>query len=202
MTQEPKQWSNPKLNTEQNQAFLDAGLALLADLLELLETGFALEAAFAATALGFGFVAIFFGFNSPVTAFLAGGFLAVLAFLAVDFFAAVDLTFCIVLAFFAVEVYFLVVPAVVAGFAVGVLAAFGLVAVMVDVLAFNGFFVEADFLAVMDLILVVAGLFAAGLVFSFAASLIPFPASLTLPEGPFGRTNVPFSAPCAMALLS
>jgi len=41
-----------------------------------------------------------------------------------------------------------------------------------------------------------------GFAFSFAESEVLFlGASLTLPEGPFGRTNVPFSAPYAMERL-
>jgi len=183
---------------------LDAGLALLAGLLEVLDVGFPLEAgalaAFAVAALAFDFVAAFFGFDSPVTTFLAGTFFAVLAFLAIGFFAAVGLAFPVVLAFFAVDVYFLVVDA---GFDRVVLAAaFGLAVAVVGVLAFNGFLAVVVFLAVAGLALVVAGFLAAGLVFSFAASLFPFVASLTFPEGPLGKTNVPFSAPCAMALLS
>jgi len=176
---------------------LDAGLALLAGLLEPLEVGFVLEAgglaAFVVVALAFGLIAAFFGFNSPVTAFLAGAFFAVLAFLAAGFFAAVVLAFPLVLAFFAVDVYFLVVGVAAAGFVVGALR---------EVLAFNGFFAVIVFLVVVALALVAAGFLGAGLVFSLAASLFPFPASLTLPEGPLGRTKVPFSAPCAMALLS
>jgi len=185
---------------------LDAGLALLAGLLEALDAGFPLEAgalvAFAVVALGFGFVAAFFGLGSPVTAFLAGAFFAVLAFLAAGFFAAVVLPFPVAFDFFAVDVYFFVVAVVAAGFDVAALAAFGLAAAVVEVLAFNGFLVVVAFLTVVDLALVAVGFLVAGLAFSLAASLFPFPASLTLPEGPLGRTNVPFSAPCAMALLS
>jgi len=188
---------------------LEAGLALLAGLFEPLEIGFGLEAgalvAFAVAALVFGLVAAFFGFDSPVTAFLAGAFFAVLAFLAAGFFAVVVLAFPVALAFFAVDVYFLVVVVVVAvaaGFVVGALVALGLAATGVEVLAFNGFFVVIAFFVVVALALAAAGFLEAGLVFSLAASPFPFPASLTLPEGPLGRTNVPFSAPCAMALLS
>jgi len=175
---------------------LDTGF-LLAGLLEALDAGLPLVA-FVPMALAFGFVAAFFGLDSPVTAFLAGVFFAVLAFLAAGFFAAAALPFPVVFDFFAVDVYFLVVAVVAAGFDI---VAFGLAAVVVEVLAFNGFFVIVVFLIVV-LALVTVGFLAAGLAFSLAASLFPFPASLTLPEGPFGRTNVPFSAPCAMALLS
>ena len=213
---------------------MDDGLALLAGLAEALDAGFPLEAgalaAFAVVALGFGFVAAVFAFDSPVTAyqyhlntrrklsrhtkctFLAGGFFALLAFLAAGFFATLVLALPVVFDFFAVDVYFLVVAVVAAGFGA---AAFGLAGV-VEALVFNGFLAVVDFfavfLAVVDLALVATGFLAAGLAFysstngtscnarvdqqilehkvitwaqtSFAASLFPFPASLTLPEGP------------------
>jgi len=160
---------------------MDAGLPLVAFVLTL--------------ALAFGFVAAFFGLDSPVTAFLAGAFFAALAFLGAGFFAVAVLPFPVVFDFFAVDVYFLVVAVVAAGFDVVAFSLAAAVVEVVEVLAFNGFFV------VVFLVLTV-GFLAVGLAFSLAASLFPFPASLTLPEGPFGRTNVPFSAPCAMALLS
>jgi len=189
---------------------LDAGLTLLVGLAEPLDAGFALEAgalgAFAEPALGFDLAATVLGFDSPVTAFLAAGFFALLAFLATGFLTAVFLPLAVVFDFFAVEVYFLV-EAVVALVAVDFDTAFGL-ADVVEAFAFSGllaavdFFTVVAFLEVVDLALVIAGFLVAGFVFSLAASLFPFPASLTLPEGPFGRTNVPFSAPCAIALLS
>jgi len=187
---------------------LEDGLALLVGFADALDAGFPLEAgalvAFAVVALGFGFAAAFFGLDSPVTAFLTGAFLALLAFLAAGFFATV-VFLVVVFDFFAVDVYFLVAPTagVIAGLDVVV---FGLA--VLEVLAFKGFLVIVDFfvgvafLVVVDFVLVAAGFLEAGLAFSFAASLLPFPASLTLPEGPLGRTKVPFSAPCAIALLS
>lgn len=37
---------------------------------------------------------------------------------------------------------------------------------------------------------------------SLVASVLPLAESLTLPDGPFGRRKVPFSAPCVIARLS
>jgi len=176
-------------------------LALLAGLALALDVGFPLEAsAFAAfVVVVLGFAAAFFGFDSPVTAFLAGAFFAVLAFLA-GFFAAAAAVLAfpvVVFDFLATDVYFLG-PAVVA---VVVVLGLEVALVIFGLAAGTGFLVTAVFLVVV-LLALVAGFLLAGLVFSLAASLCPFPASLTLPEGPFGRTKTPLSAPCVMALLS
>jgi len=187
---------------------LEDGLVLLAGLADALDAGFPLEpgalVAFAVVALGFGFAAAFFGFDSPVTAFLAGAFLALLAFLVAGFFTTV-VFLVVVFDFFAVDEYFLVAPT--AGVVAGLdIVAFGLA--VLEALVFKGFLVVVDFfigvafLVTVDFVLVAAGFLEAGLAFSLAASLLPFPASLTFPEGPLGRTKVPFSAPCAIALLS
>jgi len=189
---------------------LDAAFALLAGLAVVLDAGLPFEggvlAAFIAAAL---FTVAFFGFDSPVTAFLAGAFFTVLAFLA-GFFAVVLVFPVVVLDFFAADVYFLGVV-VLAGVLDGVaLVAFGFAAaagalagfsVVVVVAVAVGFLVVVVFLVVV-LLALAAGFLLGGLVFSLAASLCPLPASLTLPEGPFGRTKTPFSAPWAMALLS
>jgi hypothetical protein len=136
-----------------------------------------------------------FAFDAGLDAFVAAAFAAV-------FLAPV----------FALEVFF-----VVAAFAVGFLAvvvvfffttgffagAFFVVVVLVV------FLTGAAFLAVVPLAFVeAAGFFVvddfltAGLEFSLLAEALTFGASLTFPEGPLGNTNVPFSAPLAMALFS
>jgi len=152
-----------------------------------------------AVAFDLGLEVAFFDLDSPVTALLAGAFFAVLAFLA-GFFAVAGLAFVVVdLAFFADDVYFLAVGVVLV---LVILAVLGLVAVVevLVVLAFKGFLTVVLFLTVVTFFVVlgldleVASFLTAGLAFSFAASLC-CTASLTFPEGPLGRTKVPFSAP-------
>jgi len=116
--------------------------------------------------------------------------------------------------------------ALVAGFAagLGLVAALGLAADFLAaavVLLVPADLAEADvavvrdlgaaFLAVVALVVAVLAVFGFGTtlglgagLFSFAAevSLADLGGSLTRPEGPFGKTNVPFSAPVAIALLS
>jgi len=179
--------------------------------------------------LGFAaaFLALLAGF-SPVTAFFAAPFFAVVVFFVAEGFFAVAVFFVVAVVFFgaaflvvdcaflASDVYFLAVEPVVFGrdevppedffsaVALGVLV-FGaaraevvFLAVVVFAEAAFAFVVEGFFAAGLVVGLVV---FVAGLVFSLAAAA-PLGASLTLPEGPFGRTNVPFSAPCVIALFS
>jgi len=182
-------------------ADFDAGLALEVG---FLDAGLALDvgAAFAFDLTAAGFLA------SPVTDFFAVPFLTVVVFfvVVVDFLAAA--VFLVVRvafltgSFFAVEVYFLVV-------AVDLVVAF-----FAAVVAFDAppsrpvvvFFVAVGFaMAALGLAgtgFVPADLLETGLVFSLAASTRAFGANLTLPEGPFGRTNVPFSLPVVMARFS
>jgi len=167
--------------------------------------------------LGLGLVVLAAGFL-VVAAFFAESFFAVEIFLeaagfleevtfgveAVAFFACDD--------FLATDVYFFVfVPLALgarAGAALvreaGVLAfvVFGALA-LVDLVegAFALAFVVEAFEALTGALTLDAGFFA-GVVFSFAASWLTFGASLTLPEGPFGRTKIFFSLPDVIARLS
>jgi len=142
--------------------------------------------------------------ETPVTAVLAVPFL-VTFFAGVVFFTGF---LVVVPAFLAEDAYFLVVEA-----GLGVVRLVFGAAVVVATLALDlvtgraGVFLVEDFEvldggAVAFLEAGFAELLLAGVAFSFAASLRPFGASLTFPDGPFGRTKVPFSAPWVMALLS
>jgi len=145
--------------------------------------------------------------DSPVAVVLAAPFLVVVDFLveatffAGAFLAVVPADF----AFLAADVYFLVVGADL----VAARLLFGAVAVLafdLDTGRATGVFLSVEDFAVLAAVgdFLEAG-FAAGLLagaFSLAASLRALGASLTFPEGPFGRTKVPFSAPWVMALLS
>jgi len=175
-----------------------------------LEVDFALEAGFALDLdAGFGFALVLEAgfFASPVTAFFAAPFLVF------------DTFFLVTGGFFAV-VTFLVVAVVFFGAAGGFLAVveaagfFVVVTLVVRTLGFVppftvcvvGFLVVAALVAaglaleVVDL--VVAGFLVVGLVFSLAAPVRTLGASFTFPEGPLGRTKMPFSLPWAMARLS
>jgi len=183
------------------QALLEAGF-----LGDVLDAGFALAEATRVLDFDVLAVAAFLALVAPVTVVLAGAFLVV-DFLAGDaFFAGARLAVVPEdFAFFAAEAYFLVVGAdlvVVRVLGAAAAVAFDLAAGRAAgaFLAGEGFAALAG--AVVDFL--EAGL-AAGLLagaFSLAASLRDLGASLTLPEGPFGRMKVPFSAPWVMALLS
>jgi len=178
--------------------------------------GVALEAAFLAGALAFEAAAFAFaGAVVPVTAFLAAPRLeaavvffaagavflpattflgAALALVAVGLATGLALAAVLAAADFLATAVVLLVPVDLAEADVAVVRGLGavflgIVALALAVLAALGF--AATF-----------GL-GAGL-FSFAAevSLAVFGGSFTRPEGPLGKTNVPFSAPEAIALLS
>jgi len=192
----------------------DAGLALGADL--GLEAGFALAEALVAglvpDVLAFAFALVAGAFLaleagvSPVTAFFAAPFLMEVVFLATGFF--------FVTVFLGVAVDFLAAGAfLAAGFVAGfdspddffvvVVFPFFVVAVafvfLIGLLAGGSLCVEV---LVMLLGFALVGFFAAGFAFSLVAWGDALGASLTLPEGPLGSTNVPFSAPWVIALLS
>jgi len=200
----------------------DACLALGADL--GLEAGFALAEALVAglvvdvLLLVFALVADAFlaleAGVSPVTAFFAAPFLVVVVFFATGFF--------FVTVFLGVAVDFLAAGAflavglaadLAAGFAAGfdspddffVVAVFAFFAVAVAFVVLIGLLAGGSLcveVLVMLLGFALAGFFGAGFAFSLVAWGVALGASLTLPEGPLGSTNVPFSAPWVIALLS
>jgi len=163
-------------------AFVDAGLD--ADL----EAGFFADFGFDAAAFALAAdppVAFFAPARFTVVVFFVGaGFLATPAFLVVAVFLGAAFA-VVVVDFFAATVVFL-----------GAATFLGAAAVLVPVDLPKGF------LAVVDvfLVLVAAGA-VAGFLFSFATSGLFLGVSLTLPWTPFGRVNLPFSAPLAIALL-
>jgi len=174
----------------------DAGLALEAGFLGLvLDVG---------TAFAFDLAAATSFLASPVAVFFVAPFLATLVFfVVVDGFLAAAV-FLVVTAFFtgvffAAEVYFLVVEVGLAGlvFAVDDPPPNLLVVVF---FAAKGFVAGALGFVVAGF--VTADLLETGLVFSLVASARALGASLTFPEGPFGRRNVPFSLPVVMARFS
>lgn len=169
----------------------DAGLALEAGFLGLvLDVG---------TAFAFDLAAATSFLASPVAVFFVAPFLATLVFfVVVDGFLAAAV-FLVVTAFFtgvffAAEVYFLVVEVGLAGLVFAVDDPPPNLLVVV-------FFAAKGFVA-GALGFVTADLLETGLVFSLVASARALGASLTFPEGPFGRRNVPFSLPVVMARFS
>jgi len=150
--------------------------------------------------------------ETPVTVDLAAPFLAVVDFLTgAPFFASAFLPIVPEdFAFLAADAYFLV-----AGADLAAARLFFGAAVVVAVLAFalaagraaGAFLAVEDFAVLVGVVVdfleggLAVGLLA-GVAFSLAASLRALGASLTFPEGPFGRIKVPFSAPWVMALLS
>jgi len=138
----------------------------------------ALDGAFFAAALGFGFEVAVFALVAVTEDFvdLVADFFAAAGFFAGAFFAA---GFLATTAFLELAAgVFLTVDLAVAVFFAG---------------AFAGTLVGA-------LVFTVAGLGLAAGLFSFEASLFCFGASLTRPEGPLGREKIFFSSPLAMAL--
>jgi hypothetical protein len=191
------------------QAFLDTGF-----LGEVLDTGFSFALAegtralvdLAGADLDVDLVTAFLALDAavaPVTVVLAAPFLVV-AFLAeVVFFAGFLAAAPEDFAFLDEDAYFLLVEAD--------LAVARLVFVVVATLALDlvtgraGVFLAVNVLAGAAVDFLEAGLetgLLAGVAFSLAASLRALGASLTFPDGPFGRRKVPFSAPWVMALLS
>jgi len=142
----------------------------------------ALDGAFFAAALGFGFEVAVFALVAVTEDFvdLVADFFAAAGFFAGAFFAA---GFLATTAFLELAAgVFLTVDLAVAVFFAGAFAG-----------AFAGTLVGA-------LVFTEAGLGLAAGLFSFEASLFCFGASLTRPEGPLGRERIFFSSPLAMAL--
>jgi len=185
---------------------LDAGLLLEAGL--AFEVGLAFVAGALAAGLAFdaedaAFLGFAAGFLAPVTAFLTAPFLAVVGFLAAGFFTLAAFfevagAFLAWAVFFAAEVYFLVAEGVglVAVEEAGVRLVLTAAAFLAGARAVDAFFVVAGLVALAEDFLTT------GVAFSLAASARTLGASLTLPEDPLGRTNMPFSLPEVMARLS
>jgi len=176
-------------------AFLDVGFFVA-----FLEAGLALAVV---VDLGFAFAAVDLAFGLSVETFLAATFFVVVAFLT---------GFLVVVGFFPTTVFF-------AGARLEAELVFlaGVAALVLPARTFLGAFLAglsaevATFLglaAVVGLGLVAAFFAGAGLAldtgleFSLAASPRTLGVSLTLPDGPFGRTNVPRSLPDVIARLS
>jgi len=144
-----------------------------------------------------------FGFDAAAFALVAGppAFFAPARFTVVVFFVGVD--------FLATAVFLVVALFLGAAFAVVVVDFFAAGVVFLGTAAFLGaaaVFAPVDlpkgFLTVVEVFLVlVAAAAVTGFLFSFATSGLFLGVSLTLPWTPFGRVNLPFSAPLAIALL-